>query len=248
MNDPAVSAGSYVLHIEGTGRFGGSVDLPFEIVKADPVITFAEDSLFLLEELSDPSYLVRVEPECPFEITNRSLDENGQETVYTGSPERAGDYEVVVYAGETEYTNIASAVRNIHVVEDESISIVPDISLMPGQQLILSILKKELKNPDARILYATSDEQVVEIGEDGILSAGMTGTAVVTVSAENSTAVASCVVTVQDTMTTLVLPASLKHIEEAAFENMSSVQRIQLCRQVQSIENRAFAGYSTVSE
>lgn len=99
------------------------------------------------------------------------------------------------------------------------------VTLQPGKsvQLNATILPPEAS--DKRISWST-DSNVVARVDDGVVSAGMQGTAVITATAADGGKTASCIVTVTDTTTTTTIPTMAETTSGAVTTTTSTTATI----------------------
>ena len=156
-----------------------------------------------------------------------------------------GTYYMTVVAKDAA-GNVTPAISSIETVVEQSVE---SISLnhsnlkmcLDGAGSKVQLQAVCLPESDERIdvTWTSSNENVVTITKYGVIVAAGTGTAIVTASVEEGPS-ASCSVSVEDSLETLVLPDDLNEVEDEAFIG-TSAEIIILPDGISVIGERAFA-------
>ena len=230
--------GTYTITATGIGVYCGNISQQYTIEKATPEIHFANQPLFWSEDLES---LVEIIPACPFTITYCRINADGSKTPLIGIPDESGQYEVTVSVSGLDDVFSVEAVKTIILQTEETIEVLENLLLAPGDSLTLPKPKGYFRRIMPSFTYQSSDEAVCMVDATGRITALKTGETQVTVSIQGGNVSAECLVTVSDNMKILSLPAALITIEEEAFCGLAAVDRIIVGEQVCSIDSRAFA-------
>ena len=116
----------------------------------------------------------------------------------------------------------------------------PQITAILGQEraLTASVTMRTQSCVNHLVAFASSDESIATVNENGVVTPLRTGTATITATAANGIS-ASCTVEVRN-IVYVTLPANLKSIEEEAFAG-SAFEGVIIPEGCESIGSRAFA-------
>ena len=174
-----------------------------------------------------------------------SVDMNGEDyrLEYTTGNTASGIRSMIVKSEKLSlYVTNGSSASIIHVNVEfpMTMTIVPtQMNLQPGQRTLLKVDIQPEPEETPTLTVTISQPPVLSIDGDGVLTAGVPGQAVLTVSYQDK-ASASAVVTVHRE-DAAILPAGTKEIRREAFAGMPTIEFI-LPEGVERIETGAFAG------